>query len=228
MQQEEWCLINNSKDYEISNLGNFRRFKNNMYKELARTLNPHGYYNCHYYTINNERISTRIHCLVAKCFIGERPEGLVIDHIDRNRINNNVNNLRYCTHQDNMRNSERFRIDILEEGNERKNKLNTEIKNNKRKDDDYRLYWNKKNLGYYHEMMKDPERKREYLDKLNERAREKRKNDEEHRVKINNKNLERLTKRYHEDEEYRKRCIEKACRRQREERALKSIKCLFK
>ncbi len=42
------------------------------------------------------------HALVALAFIGPRPEGYDLDHIDRCRDNNAPDNLRYCTHAENM------------------------------------------------------------------------------------------------------------------------------
>jgi len=39
----------------------------------------------------------KIHSLVAECWLGERPEGLEVDHIDRNTFNNYYKNLRYAT-----------------------------------------------------------------------------------------------------------------------------------
>jgi hypothetical protein len=36
-----------------------------------------------------------VHCLVAEAFIGPRPEGHDVDHIDRNRANPSAVNLRY-------------------------------------------------------------------------------------------------------------------------------------
>lgn len=46
----------------------------------------------------------RVHRLVYKTFVGEIPEGMVIDHIDGNRNNNNVRNLRCVTVSENCRN----------------------------------------------------------------------------------------------------------------------------
>ena len=96
--------------YEISNLGNCRRngkvikgsIQNRGYRQLTACIEGKVSY-------------FLFHVLVAKCFIGERPEGLEIDHIDRNRLNNIVENLRYVSRSENMRNTSRYRADITEE-----------------------------------------------------------------------------------------------------------------
>lgn len=46
-----------------------------------------------------------VHNLVAETFIGPIPEGMEVDHIDRDPTNNAVCNLRICTHKENMRNT---------------------------------------------------------------------------------------------------------------------------
>lgn len=45
-----------------------------------------------------------IHRLVAECWLGPKPEGLELDHIDRNPCNNDYRNLRYVTHSEQMKN----------------------------------------------------------------------------------------------------------------------------
>lgn len=45
-----------------------------------------------------------IHRIVAECWLGDRPEGYEIDHIDRNTHNNKYTNLRYVTHSVQMKN----------------------------------------------------------------------------------------------------------------------------
>lgn len=55
---------------------------------------------------NGVWISKSIHILVAESFIGTRPAGLLVDHIDRNCNNNQVDNLRYVTFSENTRNSD--------------------------------------------------------------------------------------------------------------------------
>lgn len=51
---------------------------------------------------NRERL--RMHTLVALAFLGPRPDGCTVDHIDRNRSNNNVSNLRWATKAEQMAN----------------------------------------------------------------------------------------------------------------------------
>ena len=54
------------------------------------------------------------HHLVAEQFIGKRPDGLVIDHIDRDKLNNNICNLRYVSQNINMRNTDKYLEHIQE------------------------------------------------------------------------------------------------------------------
>jgi hypothetical protein len=109
---EEWKVC--FEDYEISNIGNCRRKKKNgQYLTInGSILNAGGGYK--YFQVQREgkRINKLFHHLVAEQFIGERPDGLVIDHIDRNPLNNNVSNLRYITQQENTQNNRRYRSDI--------------------------------------------------------------------------------------------------------------------
>ena len=114
---EEWKVA--LEDYEISNLGNCRRkLKNGNYKVVNGSLlstpsSKNKVYKMRYFQVNRngKRTNYLFSHLVAKCFIGERPEGYDVDHIDINPLNNNVSNLRYVTHRENCLNQKRT-IDI--------------------------------------------------------------------------------------------------------------------
>lgn len=41
------------------------------------------------------------HKVIAYCFLGERPEGYTINHIDGNKLNNNASNLEYISRKEN-------------------------------------------------------------------------------------------------------------------------------
>ena len=43
----------------------------------------------------------RVHALVMEAFVGSRPDGYLIDHIDHQRTNNRLSNLRYATRSEN-------------------------------------------------------------------------------------------------------------------------------
>jgi hypothetical protein len=51
-----------------------------------------------------------VHRLMASTFLGHTPKGYVVDHIDRNKINNKTENIRYATHKTNVRNSDRHKM----------------------------------------------------------------------------------------------------------------------
>jgi gas vesicle protein len=102
------------EDYEISNLGNIRRkLKGGGYRNLKTSIMNRGY---KYIQMKRggKRYNYLIHRLVADAFIDKIEGKEFVDHIDRNRLNNNVENLRWVTHTENMRNSDRFRNDIIE------------------------------------------------------------------------------------------------------------------
>lgn len=53
---------------------------------------------------NKEQKAALVHKLVAIAFIENKENKPMIDHIDRNKTNNNVTNLRWCTLSENMNN----------------------------------------------------------------------------------------------------------------------------
>ncbi len=117
--EEIWKSIDTG-NYMISNKGNFR----NGDRIIKGSINDKGY-RC---VKLGRTIDKKIHQLVAHWFLGERPDGLVVDHIDRDKLNNSADNLRYVSQSTNVRNTDRFRGDLLVEGKERIRILQRESK----------------------------------------------------------------------------------------------------
>ena len=85
--------------YEISEDGRiFRNVKSK--KQLCQKKNNQGYWMV-FGSIKGARFTKTVHSLVAECWLGEKPDGLEIDHIDRDKDNNDYRNLRYVTHSKN-------------------------------------------------------------------------------------------------------------------------------
>ncbi len=66
------------------------------------SLHGNGYYTMSVSKKGRHIGAYYVHQLVAETYLGERPDGLVIDHIDRDRHNNSADNLRYVTQQENI------------------------------------------------------------------------------------------------------------------------------
>lgn len=98
---EKWETVKHDPNYEVSNIGNVR----NIVKDILLTPQPtNGYLKV---KLSKEKKHYFIHRLVAEAFIPNTENKLTVDHIDRIRTNNNVNNLRWATskEQGNNRNS---------------------------------------------------------------------------------------------------------------------------
>lgn len=88
--------------YQVSNLGRFFSKKSNkILKPSNCGRGKNGYLFCGLYN-NGKSKPHYIHIETAKYFIGERPHGLFVHHIDGNSLNNNVENLEYTTNSRNV------------------------------------------------------------------------------------------------------------------------------
>lgn len=100
--EEIWKDIEGFEDYCVSNKGRIASRKKGKMVILTPSIDIDGYYQTSIYN-KTERKSVRLHSLVAKYFIGKPSEGEVVDHIDRNKLNNDVSNLRYIDRAENTR-----------------------------------------------------------------------------------------------------------------------------
>ena len=70
---------------------------------LKQNFNPNGYLVINL-NKNNKRKIFRVHRLVANAFINNYENKPCIDHIDTNKSNNCISNLRWCTQKENVNN----------------------------------------------------------------------------------------------------------------------------
>ena len=98
--QEEFRKIQGYDNYSISNLGNV---KNKSGKIMRTRINTHGYVIINLQK-NKVKYTETLHRLVALTFIPNPDNKKCVDHIDNNRQNNNLENLRWATYQENNQN----------------------------------------------------------------------------------------------------------------------------
>lgn len=93
-QLEEWRPIPGFPKYEASTQGQIRSLYGKRSKILKPGINRDGYLHVGLH-LNKVQKTWMVHVLVALTFIGERPEGQCIRHLDGNPANNHPSNLCY-------------------------------------------------------------------------------------------------------------------------------------
>lgn len=99
--QEIFRAVDRYPNYEISSHGRIRNAKTG--RILKSNMDKQGYCITRL-SHENKKETLSVHRLVAKAFIENNQNTNVVDHIDRNRANNNFENLRWTNQAGNQRN----------------------------------------------------------------------------------------------------------------------------
>jgi hypothetical protein len=103
------------KDGRVQNIKSVKFLKSSIHN---------GYYRVGLYN-NKKTYKYYIHKLLAICFIENPLNKITVDHINRNKLDNNLNNLRWATYSEQNFNQGLRKDNILKEKFIRKSKYNT-------------------------------------------------------------------------------------------------------
>lgn len=94
----EWKILKENENYSINKKG---EIKNNITKKiLSPSINKDsGYYQIDLWK-NNKSKKYTLHRLIANNFIPNLEDKPTVDHIDGNRLNNDISNLRWATYSE--------------------------------------------------------------------------------------------------------------------------------
>lgn len=104
MSEEVWKpIVGYERLYEVSNTGKVRSLNYNhtgKIRELKPRADGGGYLLVS--LCKDGKVKThKVHSLVMAAFVGPRPEGYDVNHIDERKTNNSLKNLEYCTRREN-------------------------------------------------------------------------------------------------------------------------------
>lgn len=100
--EERWLPVVGYPDYEVSDRG---RVRSNTWRKKGALMKLHWRNGYQYVSFGKQKVN--VHILVARAFIGPRPEGMMVLHWDDDHNNNRVSNLRYGTAQENAEDAKR-------------------------------------------------------------------------------------------------------------------------
>ena len=110
---EEWKDVHGYEGlYQVSNQGRVKRLPRNYSLNNnpaiyvpERILKPKHYHKCGHLAVtlckNGKQINKTVHGLVLEAFVGQRPKGMDIRHLDSDPSNNKLDNLAYGTRAEN-------------------------------------------------------------------------------------------------------------------------------
>lgn len=92
-------------NYSVDSNGDLISYKRNKRRYLIGGIDKDGYRKA-ILCMNGVRHHLRISALIAAAFIGPRPLGMVVRHLDGNLLNNRPENLAYGTQKENIADKE--------------------------------------------------------------------------------------------------------------------------
>ena len=95
--------------YQVSDLGNIRSIRFNKIRNM-KSWDSHGYRAVEL-CMNNNRYTVGVHRLVALTFIPNPENKPEVNHKDRNKSNNNVENLEWVTQSENVAHAYRHGVE---------------------------------------------------------------------------------------------------------------------
>ena len=109
LEGEEFKAVNDFSNYYVSNCGRVYSTKSGR---MIGSINKKLGYITVSLSKGKKTKTTYIHALVMEHFGSPKPEGeFEIDHIDKTKTNNNISNLRWLSHQDNLMNRNEYTKD---------------------------------------------------------------------------------------------------------------------
>ena len=106
-RKEIWKNINNFEGYQVSNFGRIKNIRNLTILKPAMTYNG---YEIVCLSKKSKTKKFRVNRLVAEAFIPNPSNYPIVNHKDGNKLNNNVNNLEWCTHSYNLIEAYRLKL----------------------------------------------------------------------------------------------------------------------
>ena len=96
--EEEWKSISGYMNYEVSSIGRIRNISTG--KLLTPYSDSSGHLKVGIYNEQNRK-KYLVHKLVAQEFVNNPDNKTYVDHVEHNRQNNCINNLRWCSKSEN-------------------------------------------------------------------------------------------------------------------------------
>ena len=106
MPKETYRTIKDFPHYQVSNLGNVKSlFTDKVLSKVLRDKRVKGkcYYMVALYNSEGKRKNLQVHRIVAETFIRNSKNYPVVNHKDLNKLNNRVENLEWCTIEQNAK-----------------------------------------------------------------------------------------------------------------------------
>ena len=97
--KEEWRIIDEVPNYEVSNLGRIKTIKTGRIRKASITNIGYAQIGLHK---DGKTVFRLVHRLVAKAFIPNPNNLPEVNHKDFNKLNNTIENLEWVDHRANM------------------------------------------------------------------------------------------------------------------------------